>query len=319
MAIYRNYERQDFSYLLNNKDEDNSKPNNHNAEISSADKKKAAKAEYRKARQDKLSNQAMKYAYSKSDCVYHDRSCAEVKNIPNSKFEMTKTFSDDYNWCNKCYRLAIIRCGIEKNAKEFERYVKFFKLIRASKELLHLLIIENNAKILLISNSIMEFKVNEDSWRISITDGKLTLFHNNYYIDKSGERVVEESFHIQTENAGCFKNCVNHMLNYSWKYHTESHEQIRKISEEKLKRAELMNEIANNGFIENFMYIKSHSIFFEKRIYLDCEDYIADEYFIKYNIKIKILREYVVPNSKYRWIICKVSKKALVAVCFSNA
>lgn len=175
MRIYKNYEKQDFSYLLN--EEEKCK------ELQTTSEKLKDKTDtpvlenYKKLRQDKLSNQKMKYAYSSFNCIYHDRECGAVKNIPDDEIMMTEEFSDDYNWCDNCYRMAIIRCGIDNDGKLFEQYVKYFKLVKASKELLHFLIVENNAKLWIVSSNVMEFKVNEDRWRVSKRDGKLTLLH----------------------------------------------------------------------------------------------------------------------------------------------
>jgi len=315
MAIYRNYERQDFSYLL--KTEKKSENVLSNTKYINAEAENVIQKNYKKARQDKLSNQAMKYAYSNFNHIYHDRECGAVKNISDNEFEMTKEFSDNYKWCKNCYRLAIIRYGIDKDGKLFDQYVKYFKLVRASTELLHFLIVENNAKLWIVSSNIMEFKVNEDRWRVSKRDGRLTLLHNNYHINNSGKRVFEKSFHIQFENAKGFRSCVNQMVSYSWDGHITKYNENKKNAKEKKRRTEIQNEVTNNAFIENYMYIKSFYIFSEKLIYLDSVDYIADDYFIKYHIKIKFLDEYIVPNSKYRWVVCKLPKKYLTR--FSKA
>lgn len=91
----------------------------------------------------------------------------------------------------------MIRCGIQNDPHLFERYYDFFKLAKVNKKVLHYLMVENGAELWIVSGNLMEFKVNEDKWRVSVRNDKLTLLHNNYYIDKSGKRIIEKSFHIQ--------------------------------------------------------------------------------------------------------------------------
>ena len=120
--------------------------------------------------------------------------------------------------------------------------------------------------------------------------------------------MFEKTFHIQVENALSFKSCAHYMADYTWAGHLAGMEKKRIQREEKKKHDALLFETSNNAFIESFLYIKNHYLFSDKYIYLDCEDYVADFYLTKYNVKIKFLAEYIIPNSKYRWIICKVPK-----------
>ncbi|MCC8072719.1 MAG: hypothetical protein LIO62_01130 [Clostridiales bacterium] len=306
MKINKDYKVQDFSYLIN--DNENSDTLNSN-KILTHTSNNTKLIDYKKIRQDKLSNQKLKYVYSNSDFVYHDRECGLAKKIPDEEFEMTSQFSDDYTWCNSCYKFAIIRCGIQNDAKLFEQYAKYFKLVKADKQLLHFLIVENNAKLWILSSNMMEFKVNEDSWRVSSRNGSLTLLHNNYHFDKNDKRVLENTFHIQIENIKSFRLCVNHMVKYSFDKHTENYLKTHQNEEEKKHRAQIQYEFTNNAFIENYLYMNSHYLFCDKFIYLDCTDYFADYYFNRYKVKLKLIAEYIVPDTKYRWIICKVSKK----------
>lgn len=316
MASYRNYKHQDFSYLIKK----DSVIGNNALDISENSKNVATENpfynpeyDYKKFREDKLSNQSLKYVYSNITDIYHDRCCGKVKLLSNKEFEMTKEFSDNYNWCVDCYRFAVIRCGIQNDFSDFNKYVSYFKLVKANTDLLHLLIVENNAKISLVSDSVMEFEVKDDRWRVSKRNGILTLMHNNYFIDKSSRRVLENSFHIQMEKLENFKSCVTHMLNYSWDNHLKKFNERKLLEEKKKLIEEIAEQLAENGFIENYIPIKNHYIFSDKYMYLDNEHYSADRFFKNYNVKIKFLEEYVVPASTYRWIICKIPKR-----CFNN-
>ncbi len=317
---YRHYEHTDFSYLLSNKEttdtiKDKKSDKTPSVYISPKERKIDCEEiflntpnEYKISKADKLANPLLKYIYSNVTHIYHDKSCPFAQKIPDKSFETTMHFSDDYNWCPDCYKAAMIRYGIDGDSKLFERYLEYFSLVKAKKDTLHFLIIEKQAKLRLVSNTVMEFEINDDRWRISKRNRQLILLHNNYYIDKTGKRVFEKTFHIQVENALSFKSCAHYMADYTWAGHLAGMEKKRIQREEKKKHDALLFETSNNAFIESFLYIKNHYLFSDKYIYLDCEDYVADFYLTKYNVKIKFLAEYIIPNSKYRWIICKVPK-----------
>lgn len=308
MAVYRNYVHKDFSYLISCND--NNKPIIENTEKSNCiNYNYDAEFDYKKIREDKLSNQRLKYAFSKDSLIYHDKECPWVKKISNKNFEMTKEFSDEYNWCPECYRAAIIRYGIQNDPHLFERYYDFFKFAKANKNVLHYLIVEHKAKLWIVSSSLMEFKVNEDRWRVSVRNNKLTLLHNNYHIDKSGKRIFEKTFHSQLENIISFRLCAEYMVDYTWERHLEGKKKKEEANKERAHRTEIMNRFTENIFIENYLPVKNHYLFHDKFVYLDCDNYFADDYFIKYGVRIKFLEEYVVPNSKFRWIVCKIPKK----------
>lgn len=302
MPIYRNYERQDFSYLLKNTEREVE-----NKDITQSSLDENSQINYEKMRLDKLANPKMKYAYSNFNYIYHDRECGAVKNIPDDEFEMAECFSDVYNWCSNCYKFAVIRCGIQNNEKRFKQYVNYFKTVRAGEGILHFLIVENNAKLWLLSDNLMEFQIKDDRWRISVRNDNITLLHNNYYIDRFGKRIFEKSFHIQFESTRSFSSCVNYMVNYSCERHIAEY-----IEKQNNRQERIQNENSDNVLPKNYFHMKNYYPLSEKLIYLDCENYIADDYFIKYNVKIKFLKEYIIPDTKYRWIICKVSKKHLI-------
>ena len=326
-AIYRQYRHKDFSYLLNSSktskaasDDDISQTSfvyipPKERPIDCADIEEIflnnSRAEHKISKADKLSNPLYKYAYSNVTNVYHDKECPWAKKIPDEEFETTMHFSNEYNWCPECYKAAVIRYGMQGDSKLFDRYLEFFRSVKADKNLLTFLIIENKAKLWIVSATTMEFKVNEDKWRVSIRNGILTLLHNNYYVDKFGKRVFERSFHVQLENMQNFRVCINHMVSYSWKEHLAQQDKKQQLEQEREHYKDVLAEFSNNGFIENFLYIKNRYWFSDKYIYLDSDDYIADRFFTKYNVKTKILDEYIVPNSKCRWIICKIPKKQI--------
>ena len=98
------------------------------------------------------------------------------------------------------------------------------------------------------------------------------------------------------------------MADYTWAGHLAGMEKKR-IQREEKKNMMLYYLKHLTMLLLKASYISKIIIcFLDKYIYLDCEDYVADFYLTKYNVKIKFLAEYIIPNSKYRWIICKVPK-----------
>lgn len=306
MKIYKHYEQQDFSYLLHPQS---------TSDIQNCTKTETAPPkEYadKKHRTDLLSNQSMKYAYSKAERIYHDRSCGAIRYIPHNQFEMTKQFSDAYTWCSTCYRLAVIRCGIQNDGKLFERYVQFFKLVHADTQLLHLLIVENHAQLWIVSDNVMEFKVNADCWRVSKRDGNLVLLHNDYHIDNRGNRALEKSFHIQFQNAKSFRSCVNYMLQYSWQAHVAKYNATRQAEWSEEYRVEIYSTLLQNAFTENYFYVKNRYVFSEKLLFLDSAENTVKNTLLQSGLKIKFSEEHPTADSKYKWLVCKVRKKQLL-------
>ncbi|MGN1421036.1 MAG: hypothetical protein ACI4XC_05940 [Eubacterium sp.] len=329
--IYRNYVHKDFSYLLASNDETvavkeildggrtveyyiphekQSAKNTNNADVE-REVLKRNKSNKTASYVDKMSNPSYKYAFSRLSEEYHDKSCSLVRSIPQYELDYTMLYSDSYNWCPRCYKTALIRYGVGGDVKLLDRYVDFFKSVKASKELLHFLIIEKQAKLWIVSTETMQIKVNDDTWRVTKKGDKYTLMHNNYYINESGKRVIQKTFHLQAKNINSFKTCVNIISSYSWNKHIEKQTEKQALIEKANKRRLLIFELSNDCFVENFMYVKNKYLFSEKFVYLDNRDYDADIFLEKNNIKINFLDEYIMTNGNYRWIVCKVPKRYL--------
>ena len=77
------------------------------------------------------------------------------------------------------------------------------------------------------------------------------------------------------------------------------------------------------GYIlKNYYKLQSPSFFKFQYVFLDSEDYLADQLFIKYKVTVDFGDEYVKENSPYHVIFCKIrkrdEKKILAALCMTR-
>ena len=64
------------------------------------------------------------------------------------------------------------------------------------------------------------------------------------------------------------------------------------------------------GYIlKNYYKLQSPSFFKFQYVFLDSEDYLADQLFIKYKVTVDFGDEYVKENSPYHVIFCKIRKR----------
>jgi hypothetical protein len=61
--------------------------------------------------------------------------------------------------------------------------------------------------------------------------------------------------------------------------------------------------------LENYLKLRTRSPFTYSYLFLDCEEYLADQLFIKYRVPVKFGEEFCRKDSKYRVIRCKIRKR----------
>ena len=71
-----------------------------------------------------------------------------------------------------------------------------------------------------------------------------------------------------------------------------------------------MKKTEMEGYIlKNYYKLQSPSFFKFQYVFLDSEDYLADQLFIKYKVTVDFGDEYVKENSPYHVIFCKIRKR----------
>ncbi len=61
--------------------------------------------------------------------------------------------------------------------------------------------------------------------------------------------------------------------------------------------------------MKNYLKLKTYSPFSYSYIFLDCDEYLADQLFIKHKVPVKFRKEFIKESSEYRIICCRIRKK----------
>ena len=233
--VLRNYQREDFSALLESlrAGEDYAEIENVLARpVQSLVDNEAltitSEEEWqRRRRTSMLDNRSYRYVVDQRSGIIHDKDCEMVKTIPDSAFDMIKTIDAESNICLKCRRDAYIRIAIGDDAKHLGIYRNFFKRAGASDGMIKELTLHNQAKLFMEEVNLLRLKVGEDRWKIKIdTDGKVTLYHNNYVVLADRSRYFNDGYHKQVIGGqNNFANAIGIINNYSWEKHLEAKEE----------------------------------------------------------------------------------------------
>lgn len=324
--VTRKYEHQDFSYLLQDLQENSfnkdKKPEEEYIEKNLSSPAGEVVSIARRRRSSKMDNHSMGYAYSTSKMIIHDRDCKLVKSIPDDEFEMLKEFDPDMKTCKRCYRNALIRSGIGDDRKRLRAYGLFFKDIGASNCDLYRLIIEHQATLEWQDRNTMKIHVNEDSWKVIHNEQGNSLYHNNYIYLDDYTRIFKEEYHEQMMyGPQTFHNMVNIMVQYSWEDHVDKikaeKEQTEILNPKAVNEADefIMDNTSNKPKdardirVTNYYQLKKFSFFYHSFVFLDTKEYMADQIFINHKIKVHFGRELENPNSDYIAVFIKVKKK----------
>lgn len=145
-----------------------------------------------------MSNQKVKYFYSKQGRVIHDKCCDGAKCISDEELQWSENYLPSLSICPDCMIKAYILEGA-KDPKEFDKYQDFFEKSQMSDEQIRNVYIDNGMKTR-ISPGIMTIWHKEDTWRIKCLPkkGHVQLYHNNYVVRKKGVREFTQGFHIQS-------------------------------------------------------------------------------------------------------------------------
>lgn len=174
-----------------------------------------------------LDNRSYRYVVDQRSGIIHDKDCEMVRTIPDSAFNMIKTIDVESDICSKCRRDAYIRIAIGDDAKHLGIYRNILKRAGASDGMIKKLTLHNQAKLFMEEPNLLRLKVEEDRWKIKIhTNGKVTLYHNNYVVLEDGSRYFNEGYHKQiigTKNN--FANAIGIIYNYSWEKHLKAKEE----------------------------------------------------------------------------------------------
>ena len=145
-----------------------------------------------------MSNQKIKYLYSRKDGIIHDKHCDSVKDILDEDLLWTEEYLPNLKPCPECMIQAYVSAGA-KDSKELETYLGFFEKTKMTIDQIRNVYVENGMKTR-ISIDTMTVWHKEDTWRIKNLPkkGHVQLYHNNYAVRKKGVREFTQGFHIQS-------------------------------------------------------------------------------------------------------------------------
>ena len=201
ISYVKSYEHSDFTDLLNELQGKKESIEMIDGEAALADPSLMVSVcayEESKERHRIMSNQKIKYLYSRKDGIIHDKHCDNVKNILDEDLLWTEEYLPNLKPCPECMIQAYVSAGA-KDPKEMETYLSFFEKTKMTIDQIRNVYVENGMKTR-ISIDTMTVWHKEDTWRIKNLPkkGHVQLYHNNYAVRKKGVREFTQGFHIQS-------------------------------------------------------------------------------------------------------------------------
>ena len=201
ISYVKSYEHSDFTDLLNELQGKKESIEMIDGEAALADPSLMVSVcayEESKERHRIMSNQKIKYLYSRKDGIIHDKHCDNVKNILDEDLLWTEEYLPNLKPCPECMIQAYVSAGA-KDPKEMETYLSFFEKAKMTIDQIRNVYVENGMKTR-ISIDTMTVWHKEDTWRIKNLPkkGHVQLYHNNYAVRKKGVREFTQGFHIQS-------------------------------------------------------------------------------------------------------------------------
>lgn len=235
-----------------------------------------------------MSNQKIKYLYSKQDNVIHDKHCSCAKYISDVDLLWTEEYISKLKPCPDCMLQAYVTAGA-KDPKEMDKYLTFFEKTKMSTDQIRNIYVENRMKTR-ISMDAMTVWHKEDVWRIKCLPkkGHVQLYHNNYVVKKRGVREFTQGFHVQS--SACSDTNISHALsiikNYEYKpeeyalHNSKNPIEKKKAKQHQLEKMEMtavpLEELLGEKMAEQTLWQKLKSYVFallKKRNFFELNDF----------------------------------------------
>lgn len=166
-----------------------------------------------------LSNEAVRYFYSQTDGVLHDKTCRLARQIPDEKLCWSGSYRPDLVQCPDCRLKAYLRLGA-RDACRAAAYEPLFEAMGFSEELLRRMYVEQGIRTEIVGPGWLKLWGREDTWLLEpAPDGKaLRLMHNNYRAQPDGSRRFAPGFHEQAASVTA-QVAVSMITRYSYEKH----------------------------------------------------------------------------------------------------
>lgn len=230
----------------------------------------------KRRRDSRMSNRAMRHAYSLVEKRIHDRDCAEVSKIPDAEFEMLTEYRTDLKRCWLCGRRAIVRAGIScDDAKHMDAYMDLLRRFGAMTGELYALIIVNHAQLFDVKQDRVCIRCGEDKWMLCGDQAELSLYHNNYEVLENYERLLKPTFHLQQTGTQphAFRFLINLIFHYSWPEHVERFKAEALAQKQEELRARF-RQVSNVVLQKRWSLLYSYytAIDYEDKLYTYCDE-----------------------------------------------
>ena len=130
------------------------------------------KTPYSPYRQRIMSDEAVKYLYSKRGGPFHDKSCPKAQHIPDEELGYSEKYLSNISQCPLCAVKAYVRLGA-KDFYNYPLYEKLFRRMRFTPVLLRRMYVNEKMRTSASSNGLTIWG-KEGSWRLEFWDGSDT-------------------------------------------------------------------------------------------------------------------------------------------------
>lgn len=207
---------------------------------------------YRDSRkQSLLDNPRMLYFYESSGRYYHDRDCAEVKQIAPEQFAASEKIPDK-EICPKCQRRIYIRKACYPNTKQIGICDKILRDHGVSLGKIKHCVMDIGMKFHATSMEELLVEGVEDTWIVKgLCNNRLTLWHNNYVKTAPTERYITEGFHRQKVENKSLTQLLTYIESYSFVKHLEKEQQSVELEEQTIHASTEQEKVLENNTHEH--------------------------------------------------------------------
>lgn len=182
-------------------------------------------------RQRVMSDETVKYLYSKSGGCLHDKSCPVARDIPDGELYCSKDYLPNIPQCPICAAKAYVRLGA-KDFYNYSLYEKLFQRMQFTPALLRRMYVDEKMQTKASVNGLTIWG-KEDTWRLEFRDGSDTmrLMHNNYHPLSDGTRIFTRGYHRQVRKATAYY-ALTVISGYTYAGHKEAMIRREKAAQE---------------------------------------------------------------------------------------
>lgn len=190
------------------------------------------KEPYSPYRQRIMSDEKVKYLYSRNGGMLHDKSCPGARDIPDEELCRAEGYPTNISQCPLCAMKAYVRLGA-RDFYNFPLYEKHFERMRFTPRQLRRMYVNDRMRTS-ASNNGLTIWGKEDSWRLEYRDNgnAMRLMHNNYRPLPDGTRIFTKGYHLQAKLVTA-KHALNVISEYTYEGHKAA---ILRRKQERLKQ-----------------------------------------------------------------------------------